>query len=710
MNSESLLASVGINIGLAMVILFLFSILKKQPSNAAIYYPRPLSKRHPITFPPFSLRRFIPSFSWIPRAFRVTEDEILQTNGLDALIVIRLFKFGINFFTVCSSVGLLILLPINFGGQPASSDSYRSMDSCTISNIKTGSNMLWVHFMCLWFISLYGLHLLYREYSEILVKRIQQVRNLRHRPDQFTTLVREIPVCGEHQARGCCVDHFFSKYHPYSYHSYKMLYDGKNIEDLSKQARYVHEKVQGLRKKCEGKKHGKESDECRDDLLKITGLEEKLEELCRKIRQLQSEDMLKGKELPVAFVTFKSRWGAAMAAQTQQHTNPLLWITEMAPEPSDVSWRNLSIQYKILPVYKIGVILAATLLTIFFAVPVTAVQGIAKFEKLKKWFPPAMAIEFIPGLSSVVTGYLPSAVLKGFIYIVPFAMLGMAKLGGSISKSKEEIKACNMVFYFLLGNVFFLSLISGSLLDEIGEYVSHPKNFPSHLAALVSSQADFFMTYILTEGLSGFSLEVLQPGLLIWDFIKSRTYCRGKEKDLYLYSLQYFRIIPIVSLSILIGIVYAVIAPLLLPFLIVYFFLGYAVYINQIQDVYETVYDTCGTFWPFIHHYIIVAIILMQITMIGLFGLKSKPAASVSTIPLLLLTIMFNEYCKIRFLPAFRSHSIQNAVENDEFDEKSSEVEHSFDKAIEEYLQPCLVPVSFTQSDSSLYQPLITSW
>lgn len=97
----------------------------------------------------------------------------------------------------------------------------------------------------------------------------------------------------------------------------------------------------------------------------------------------------------------------------------------------------------------------------------------------------------------MVTGYLPSAVLKGFIYIVPFAMLGMAKLGGSISKSKEEIKACNMVFYFLLGNVFFLSLISGSLLDEIGEYVSHPKNLPSHLASLVSSQASSLFLRLL---------------------------------------------------------------------------------------------------------------------------------------------------------------------------------------------------------------------
>ncbi|KAK6228694.1 hypothetical protein SCA6_001034 [Theobroma cacao] len=661
MNPRGLLASAGINIGLALVVLILFSILKKQPSNAPIYYPRPLSKRHPITIlppDPFSPSRFLPSFSWIPRAFRVTEDEILETSGLDALVVIRLFKFG-------------------------------SVD-------KTGD----------------FLHFPFQEYSEILVKRIQKLQNLRDRPDQFTILVRQIPFCTEHKAHGCCVDHFFSKHHPYSYHSYQMLYDGKDIEVLLNQAKYVQRKIQDLRKKCTVKKHIGEMlllDECRDESMKAALLEEKLQELCHKIRQLQSEDMLKERELPVAFVTFKSRWGAALAAQTQQHTNPLLWITGTAPEPSDVSWRNLATQYKFLPLHKIGVILAASLLTVFFAVPVTAVQGIAKFEKLKKWFPPAMAIQLIPGLSSVVTGYLPSAILKGFIYIVPFAMLAMAKVGGSISTSKEEIKACNMVFYFLVGNVFFLSLISGSLLDEIGESFSHPRNLPSHLASLVSSQADFFMTYILTDGLSGFSLEVLQPGLLLWDLIKSHTYCRGKEKDLYLYSLQYFRIIPTVSLSILIGIVYAVIAPLLLPCLLVYFYIGYAVYINQIQDVYNTVYDTFGQFWPFIHHYIFVAIILMQVTMIGLFGLKLKPAASISTIPLVLLTIMFNEYCKIRFLPTFQGYPIQNAVENDELDQKGGQMEASYGKAVGAYRQPCLRPVSFTQSERNLAQPLITS-
>lgn len=109
MNPESLIASAAINIGLAVVILSLFSILKKQPSYAPIYYPLRLSQsqshsqsqrhrhrhRHvPNSDQPLTLRRFLPSLSWILRAYRVSEDEILENSGLDALIIIRLFKFG----------------------------------------------------------------------------------------------------------------------------------------------------------------------------------------------------------------------------------------------------------------------------------------------------------------------------------------------------------------------------------------------------------------------------------------------------------------------------------------------------------------------------------------------------------------------------------------------------------------------------------------
>jgi hypothetical protein len=79
----------------------------------------------------------------------------------------------------------------------------------------------------------------------------------------------------------------------------------------------------------------------------------------------------------------------------------------------------------------------------------------------------------------------------------------------------------------------------------------------------------------------------------------------------------------------------------------------------QMEDVYEITYDTCGQYWPKIHHYIFLSIALMQVTMIGLFGLKSKPGASLATVPLLVLNILFNEYCKARFLPTFRHRPVQ---------------------------------------------------
>ncbi|KAJ1695728.1 hypothetical protein LUZ63_012426 [Rhynchospora breviuscula] len=322
--------------------------------------------------------------------------------------------------------------------------------------------------------------------------------------------------------------------------------------------------------------------------------------------------MLKQKELPVVFVTFKSRVAATLAAEAQQHANPLLLTTEYAPEPSDVLWHNLDIPYRCMVIHRIGVIVAAFLLTVFFTIPVTAVQGIVQIEKIKKWFPPARAVQLIPGLNSILTGYLPSAILNGFIYLIPYAMLGMVSLEGLVSKSKKEMRACNMVFYFLVGNVFFLSVLSGSLLNQFGESFAHPKEIPTRLASAVTA---------------------------------------------------------------------------------------------QMQDVYEISYDTCGQYWPHIHHYIFIAVVLMQITMIGLFGLKSKPAASFATIPLLVFNIFFNEYCKSRFLPSFYHRPVQA---NDDLDDREGFDKDWCERAVMAYKPPWMCAVTSADESCSSIAPLLS--
>ncbi len=87
------------------------------------------------------------------------------------------------------------------------------------------------------------------------------------------------------------------------------------------------------------------------------------------------------------FVSFNSRWGAAVCAQTQQSKDATKWLTEWAPEPRDVYWNNLSIRYVELNSRRIVVAVIVFLLVFFFLIPVTFVQSLANLDSLNQMFP-----------------------------------------------------------------------------------------------------------------------------------------------------------------------------------------------------------------------------------------------------------------------------------------------------------------------------------
>jgi len=91
--------------------------------------------------------------------------------------------------------------------------------------------------------------------------------------------------------------------------------------------------------------------------------------------------------IPAAFVSFKTRWGAAVCAQTQQTSNPTIWITEWAPEPRDVFWENLAIPYFDLRMRKLVMTVSLFLLTFCFMIPIAFVQSLANIESIMKVFP-----------------------------------------------------------------------------------------------------------------------------------------------------------------------------------------------------------------------------------------------------------------------------------------------------------------------------------
>lgn len=91
--------------------------------------------------------------------------------------------------------------------------------------------------------------------------------------------------------------------------------------------------------------------------------------------------------MPVAFVSFKTRWGAAVCAQTQQSRNPTLWLTEWAPEPRDVYWKNLAIPYVSLTIRRLIVAGAFFALTFFYMIPIAFVQSLASLDGIERAAP-----------------------------------------------------------------------------------------------------------------------------------------------------------------------------------------------------------------------------------------------------------------------------------------------------------------------------------
>lgn len=217
-------------------------------------------------------------------------------------------------------------------------------------------------------------------------------------------------------------------------------------------------------------------------------------------------------------------------------------------------------------------------------------------------------------------------------------------------------------------------------------------------------QASFFVTYVLTSGWASLSCEVMQPFSLLCNFLKKHLLRNHEDSSDGLVSFPYHTEVPRVLLFGLIGFTYSVMAPLILPFLLIYFLLAYLVYRNQIVNVYITKYEGGGQLWPIVHNTTIFSLVLTQMISLGVFGIKKSPVASGFTIPLIICTLLFNEYCRQRFSPIFKKDVAQVLLEMDRRDEQSGRMEEIHQQLHSAYCQLPLTSHEFCESVHKLCQ------
>ncbi|XP_014633436.1 CSC1-like protein At1g69450 [Glycine soja] len=410
-------------------------------------------------------------------------------------------------------------------------------------------------------------------------------------------------------------------------------------------------------------------------------------------------------EARAVFVFFKSRFGAASAFHLQLSVNPTHWITELAPEPRDVYWPFFSESFTRRWISKLVVVLVCTTFTVVFLIPVVIVQGLTNLNQLEILFPflTSITIKFV---SQIVTGYLPSLILQLFLKLVPPAMEFLSSIQGYISHSDIEMSASRKVLWFTVWHVFFATVLSGSILSMLNA-VLDPKSIPGKLAVAVPAQASFFITYVVTQGWTSVSSELFRVIPFIFSWI-TRPFT-SQDDEFEVPSTPYHKDIPRVLFFGLLGITYFFLAPLILPFLLAYFCLAYIIFRNQFINVYAPKYDTAGKFWPIIHNSMIFSLVLMHIIAVGIFALKKLSLASTLTMPLPVLTLLFNEYCRKRFLPIFAAYSAESLIKKDRQDQNDATMTQFYENLVNAYKDPALLPIQHSPyNNDSIRSPLIS--
>ncbi|XP_057521324.1 CSC1-like protein At1g32090 [Amaranthus tricolor] len=681
--------SAFINILTAFAFLLAFALLRIQPINDRVYFPKwyfkgqrkdPASTNFVGKFVNLDFKTYFTFLNWMPQALQMSENQLIQHAGLDSVAFLRIYLLGLKIFIPMMVLALLVLIPVNVSGgtlfflrkELVLSD----IDKLSISNVPPESYRFFVHIAMQYLFTFWTCFMLYKEYDTVASMRLQFLASEQKRVEQYTVLVRNVPhVSG--RSISDSVDTFFKKNHRNTYLCHQAVYNANKFAKLVRQRDKIQNWLDYNQLKFERKPDKRPT--TKTGFLGLWGervdaidyYKEQLKQLEKRMtmerqRVLQDQKAI----LPVAFVSFNSRWGTAVCAQTQQSRNPTLWLTSWAPEPRDVYWRNLALPFVSLTIRKFLIGIAVFALVFFYMIPIAFVQSLANLEALERVAPFLRPVIEMKIIKSFLQGFLPGLALKIFLWALPVLLMFMSKIEGHVAFSKLERRAAAKYYYFMLVNVFLGSIVTGTAFGQLDAFLHQPPSqIPRNIGVSIPMKATFFITYIMVDGWAGIASEILRLKPLVIFHLKNMFVVkteRDRDRAMDPGSVDYPETLPSLQLYFLLGVVYAVVTPILLPFIIVFFFFAFLVYRHQIINVYNQRYESAAAFWPHVHSRIIASLLISQLLLMGLLSTKKALNSTPFLIALPALTFAFHKYCKSRFEPAFNRYPLEEATERDE--------------------------------------------
>jgi hypothetical protein len=369
-----------------------------------------------------------------------------------------------------------------------------------------------------------------------------------------------------------------------------------------------------------------------------------------------------------AFIQFRTQKAAHMACQAVADTRPRQMAQRTVElSPADVNWSALNHTWQNRALRLVLFVITFILVVLVFGV-LSFITGI--LSKVSTLGGSASWLRWINGLPrwliSFIQGTLPPVilviVLSGPTPIVLRAMTNSLRAANTGSQGERSLQL--WYFIFLIFELFIIPTISSGLTATVQALIKNSASVPEILATDLPTAANYYFSFLILQALSISASSILQTIRLLnyYVFGSVNTPDSVFNKQSFTWRTRIGSNIPWYTTFAVIGLVYSIIAPLMLLFMLITFGLFYIVIKNNILYVIRTGdVDSGGVWFPSAINQTFTGLYFMEICLIGLFFLvrdvKGSVVCEVQGIIMAIvfvLTIMYQIWLAVNFNGLFK--------------------------------------------------------
>lgn len=314
--------------------------------------------------------------------------------------------------------------------------------------------------------------------------------------------------------------------------------------------------------------------------------------------------------------------------------------------PSEIIWSNLKLQWWERLVKVATTTAAVCALVIFWSIPVAVVGAISNINYLTTKVHFLKFINDIPPvILGVITGLLPVVLLAVLMALLPIVLRLLSRIAGEPSNSNVELRVQNMYFAFQVIQVFLVTTMTSAASSVGAQIANNPAAATSILATSIPKASNFYISFMILQGLAISSGALIQiVGLILYKLLGmllDNTPRKQWRRWSSLSGLGWGTVFPVYTNITVIAITYSMIAPLVLGFAVVGLGLLYFAYRYNFLFVYNVDIDTKGLVYPRALYQTLTGVYLAEVCLIGLFAIRKAAGPLVLQVAFLVFTILF---------------------------------------------------------------------